>query len=195
MAEDKRQTIRKAAISAIARMGYHDATTDVIAREANVAVGTLYNYFKSKEEILSHIFEVECEKRLGYFHRVNADSSLDALEKVEEILRFHFDEMAKNPEVAAILVREKNLPLVCPHTGPGRFRGLSAVLIDILRAGIEAGTLRPHNPEIIASCLMGGVEAVISGFVLNGSSQDGMEEASGEIVRLLRNGIEKSLGR
>ena len=42
--------------------GFHTATTDKIAAAAGVAVGTIYNYFKNKEDILNHIFQVEYEK-------------------------------------------------------------------------------------------------------------------------------------
>jgi TetR/AcrR family fatty acid metabolism transcriptional regulator len=57
--EQKKEIIRRAAIEVISKLGFHGATTDRIAQEAKVAVGTIYNYFKNKEDILDYIFEVE----------------------------------------------------------------------------------------------------------------------------------------
>jgi TetR/AcrR family fatty acid metabolism transcriptional regulator len=63
LAEDKRMRICEAAIKLFAAKGYHEARADEIAQEAGVAVGTIYNYFKNKEDILLDIFVAEFEKR------------------------------------------------------------------------------------------------------------------------------------
>lgn len=192
MTKDKKEEIRKAATEVIARMGFHQATIDLIAREAGVAVGTLYNYFKNKDDILSHIFEVEYSKRAAYFDEVIADRELGPLDKIERMLRFHFDQLRANPDVARILLRERDLPVMCRLRGAEGFRGLPRFLVDVLMAGVREGSLRAHDPEIIAPALMGAVEAVMTGYVTDPESRESrLERALDEIHGLLRYGLEK----
>ena len=54
---DKRARILDAAIRVFARAGYHGARVSDIAREAGIAYGLVYHYFRNKEEILASAFE------------------------------------------------------------------------------------------------------------------------------------------
>ena len=60
---DKRHRIMNAAITSFAQRGYHQATIADVAREAGVAAGTIYLYFKNKDDLLVSIFE---EKVQGF---------------------------------------------------------------------------------------------------------------------------------
>ncbi len=193
MTLDKKEIIRQAAISVIAERGFHESTVDLIAGRARVSVGTIYNYFRSKEEILSHIFDVEYAKRLAFFKNVSAQARLGPLEKVDGILRFHLDEMKANPDLASLLVREGYSHRACHHRGAGHFRGLSQLLAEILAEGVKDGTLRPHDPGIVAPCLMGAVEAAMALFVHDpDGGKDHLGRATGEVLNLLRHGIQKT---
>ncbi len=64
---DKREVILDAAIKVFAEAGYHGARVSDIAREAGVAYGLVYHYFKNKDEILSTIFE---QQWLGFITAV-----------------------------------------------------------------------------------------------------------------------------
>src|SRR5512134_1935989 len=55
--DDKRQRILQAAVKVFARKGYHGAKVAEIARRANVADGTIYLYFRNKEDILVSLFD------------------------------------------------------------------------------------------------------------------------------------------
>ena len=59
--EEKQDLIRQAAIRAFSHKGFYNTRAEEIAREAGIAVGTIYNYFASKEEILLSIFKEEFE--------------------------------------------------------------------------------------------------------------------------------------
>jgi len=50
---EKEELIKQAAIRVFASEGFHKARMEAIAREAGVAVGTIYNYFTGKEDVLS----------------------------------------------------------------------------------------------------------------------------------------------
>jgi len=61
---DKKEAIRKAAIKIMAKEGFYNTKMQAIADECGIAIGTLYLYFISKEDILDYIFMVEykCDK-------------------------------------------------------------------------------------------------------------------------------------
>src|SRR4029077_18593957 len=69
--DDKRQRILQAAVKVFARKGYHGAKVSEIARRADVADGTIYLYFRNKEDILVSLFdEVMAEQLESKRHEV-----------------------------------------------------------------------------------------------------------------------------
>ena len=86
---DKLRANSGGAIQVIAQLGYHYATTDKIANQAGIAVGTIYNYFRNKDEILDYIFQVEVDKRYRCYNEL-ASRDLLALEKMRQLLTMHF---------------------------------------------------------------------------------------------------------
>lgn len=103
---DKKELIRRAAIKIMAREGFYNTRPLQIAEEAGIAVGTIYNYFRSKEEILEYIFEKELGKRLKYIQEAK-ESPKNFWTKIKRFLDRHYEEIKKNPDVGKILVREK----------------------------------------------------------------------------------------
>ena len=63
---NKKELIRKHSIKVMAKEGYHNTKVQTIAQEANISVGTIYNYFKNKKEILEYIFQVEHDRRIKF---------------------------------------------------------------------------------------------------------------------------------
>ena len=68
---DKREAILRAAISVFARCGYFNSKVADIAREAGVADGTVYLYFKDKNEILFNLHELGFQKMAEYNFNTN----------------------------------------------------------------------------------------------------------------------------
>src|SRR6266567_7172334 len=79
---DKRAAIIRAAIRVFAHNGYFNSKVADIAREAGVADGTVYLYFKSKEEILHSIFDRTVDEAVA-----DARKQLDAISDPREKLR------------------------------------------------------------------------------------------------------------
>src|SRR5512145_157449 len=87
---DKHAAILRAAIRVFANNGYFNSKVADIAREAGVADGTVYLYFKSKEEILHSIFDRTVEEALGAAkERVKRIS--DPREKLRQIAHMHLE--------------------------------------------------------------------------------------------------------
>ena len=63
--EDKHQRIIKAALKVFSKKGFYNSKVSEIAKEAEVADGTIYLYFKNKDDILISVFETEMKKMIN----------------------------------------------------------------------------------------------------------------------------------
>lgn len=65
--EEKRSLIMQTALEHFSLNGYHATTVSHIARHAGISKGLMYNYFRSKEELLQEIIRVSVEEMYRYF--------------------------------------------------------------------------------------------------------------------------------
>src|SRR5207244_13245052 len=98
---DKRGTILRAATRVFARNGYFNSKVADIAREAGVADGTVYLYFKSKEEILHSIFNRGMEEAIAD-GRKQLEGICDAREKLRRIALLHLERPGTDRALAAV---------------------------------------------------------------------------------------------
>lgn len=191
--EDKKELIRETAIEVIANLGFHNATTDRIAVEAGVSVGTIYNYFRNKEAILEYIFEVELDKRRSYLEKIQQES-LSLRDKFEQLLTMHFAAINENPAVGKILAREHPTPL---HNDLSTkindfLEGIPAQICKLLDEGVQNGEIRPCNTQIVSVAIFGAVSSVVLYGVGQGSAQERtqvLQQAASELVDLYFQGL------
>src|SRR3712207_1331909 len=98
---DKREAILRAAIHVFARNGYFNSKVADVARVAGVADGTVYLYFKSKEEILHSIFDQSAGAALAEARRLTADIE-DPREKLRRIARLHLERLGADRDLAIV---------------------------------------------------------------------------------------------
>ncbi len=102
---DKRDLIYKCSTELIATNGYENTTIHMIANSAGISVGTVYNYFSSKEDILDYIFRVEYEKRENILKEIS-ESDIPIEIKIQKIIDFQFSEVENNASVLKTLLQE-----------------------------------------------------------------------------------------
>lgn len=104
--EQRYQTILKAAERCFAREGYHKASVELIADEAEVSVGTVYFYFKNKEDLLIHLLNdigFQLRELLGREFR-KADGTDEGMQRAGKVF---FDEFCPHyPERLLIFFRD-----------------------------------------------------------------------------------------
>jgi len=183
----KKDQIRKAAIKVIAKEGFFNATTDKIAKEAGVAVGTLYNYFSSKEEILDYIFEMEYKRRLGFYNEIK-DGTMEWFAKIEELLKFHFQEIIKEPDIVKIVLAEKINASRSKLISIENFAQLPKIIAEILSEGIKKNKIRKCDVKIMALIIFGFIESVMGEFLATGSEVF-LDKALKEFCALLKQGL------
>ncbi|HHY38885.1 MAG TPA: TetR/AcrR family transcriptional regulator [Clostridia bacterium] len=185
MPESKKEQIRQAAITVIAREGFHAATTDKIASEAGVAVGTIYNYFSNKEDILQYIFQVEYEKRAAFLAELS-QKELGTIAKIRAMLEMHFTKVQENPNLVKVILAENRF---------GRRQkenGLLGLLEQIIRTGIARKDIRPCHASIIATILFGAIEAIMARYLAAGETKSdatALSAAVEEIIGLISRGL------
>src|ERR1051325_11966244 len=98
---DKRSAILRAAIRVFAGNGYFNSKVADIAREAGVADGTVYLYFKSKEEILHSIFDRNMEEAIAT-GRTQLQNIDDPREKLRRIALLHLERLGADCDLALV---------------------------------------------------------------------------------------------
>src|ERR1700752_1942784 len=114
----KPQQIIDAAIRVFARTGYYNSRVSDIAREAGIASGTIYLYFKTKEEILVTLFRDKMAEFVAHLRREIA-AETDPVEKIRRLVRLHFTVLEASPALAEVVQVEL-------RQGQKFFRGASA---------------------------------------------------------------------
>ena len=146
----KRRQIMDGARRLFLSQGFDAASMNAIAQQAGVSKGTLYVYFKSKEELFEAILEEQCaEQAQQIFTFENNEDVEVALTRLgRELVRFLPGIVPSLRTVIAIADRMPELGTKFYLAGPGRgIASLKAYLED----QVTAGALKPHDCEIAAA--------------------------------------------
>ena len=164
---DKPQQIVEAAIRVFARNGYYNSRVSDIAREAGIASGTIYLYFRTKEEILVTLFREQMASFVAHLRHEIAGER-DAVAKIRRLVALHFSVLEQNPALAEVVQVEL-------RQGNKFFRGASAhevsayfeLIGSVLDEGVAAGTFRPDLPVKVATkVLFGAMDQMATSWVL-----------------------------
>jgi len=165
---DKRGLILDAAIGVFARLGYHGARVSDIAREAGIAYGLVYHYFRNKEEILNTIFE---ERWAGFLEAVEgiADSATSTEDKLVSVAALVLNAHRLRPEWVKVLVLE--IQRSSRFAQPSQMRAIGRLfqaVTRMLREGQRREELRAElDPEVASYMFIGALEIVITARVLD----------------------------
>src|SRR5215207_6831094 len=156
---DKRQAILRAAIRVFAHNGYFSSKVADIAREAGVADGTVYLYFKSKEEILHSIFDRNMEEAIADGKK-RLEGVTDPRERLRRIAHMHLDRLGADRDLAVVFqVELRGSTKFMEEFSAAAF----AEYLNLIRATIEegqrAGVFRADlNPKVVAKVLFGALD-------------------------------------
>jgi AcrR family transcriptional regulator len=107
--ENKKATqekILKVALELFSTRGFYKTTTRQISRKAGVAEGTLFNYFRSKEDLALYFFEREVEGIIAWFEQENGLRDATVVEQLFAIVQRHLDRMEPYEEfIGAVYLR------------------------------------------------------------------------------------------
>jgi TetR/AcrR family fatty acid metabolism transcriptional regulator len=194
---DKRARILEAAIHVFARHGYHGARVSDIAREAGIAYGLVYHYFRNKEEILASVFEERWSGFLAVVEAIAAGPNTSN-EKLEAIAAIILNAFRVRPDWVKVLVLE--IQRSSRFSDPERIRAVGRLfeqVARIVRAGQEAGELRRDvDPQVACFVFLGALDLAITSLVLGLTKIDGGQEieyharAARSVVDVFLRGVE-----
>lgn len=165
---DKRELILRAATEVFARGGYFNSKVADIARVAGVADGTVYLYFKGKEDILRSIFArsmaeaiAECRRRLA-----NLD---DPREKLRHIARLHLEGLGADRDLAVVFQVELRGSVKFmeefSHAGLAEYL---QIIRETFEEGQRTGTFRKDlNAKVAAKILFGALDEMATNWILS----------------------------
>src|SRR6266849_1791118 len=164
---DKRSAILRAAIRVFAHNGYFNSKVADIAREAGVADGTVYLYFKSKEEILHSIFDRTVDEAVADA-RKQLDDISDPREKLRQIARLHLEKLGADRDLAVVFqVELRGSTKFMEEFSAAGFAGYLALIRSTFEEGQRAGVFRPDlNAKIVAKILFGALDEMATNWIL-----------------------------
>ena len=190
---ERRRTILRAAIDVFARKGYHGCRIADVAKEAGVAYGLVYHYFKNKDELLETVFDTGWS---GFVTRVRAvvegEGPLSA--KVHGVVDVAFEAYRVDPRAVKVLILE------IARSPAGSRINRQTAFVDAIRLSSElfirakeAGELRADTDPLLSSALLfGAIEMGLTAFVTGlADSRDAqaLERAKAQIADTFLHGV------
>jgi len=165
---DKRESILRAATSVFAHNGYFNSKVADIAREAGVADGTVYLYFKSKEDILHSIFDRSVEEALGAA-RKQIESVSDPKEKLRQIARLHLERLGADRDLAVVFqVELRGSTKFMEEFSAAGFAEYLALIRATFEEGQRTGVFRSDlNANVVAKVLFGALDEMATNWILS----------------------------
>ncbi|MER2071336.1 MAG: TetR/AcrR family transcriptional regulator, partial [Psychrobacillus sp.] len=185
----KYKQIIDAAIIVIAENGYHQSQVSKIAKQAGVADGTIYLYFKNKEDILISVFEEKMEVFADNLKEILKED-ISASEKLYKMIENHFKVLASNKHLATVTqleLRQSNLALRLRINAI--LKNYLTLLDTILKEGIKNEEFENSvDIRLARQMVFGTIDETTTSWVMNEYKYDlvGLTE---KVHRLLLKGI------
>jgi len=186
---DKYQQILTAAINVFAERGFSQSTISQIAQEAGVADGTIYLYFKNKDDILVQFYEAMTEHVSERFWKA-VEEGKTAIDKLNNLVYAHLDLFQSQPPGAIVYQGETHLQwrLVQEPT-----RQMSKMYRDVISQvvaqGQKEGTIRSDlYVGLVKRLINGAVDEVINTWIHTGRDHD-LTSMAAPLVELFIKGI------
>ncbi|MCB2229019.1 MAG: TetR/AcrR family transcriptional regulator [Desulfarculaceae bacterium] len=174
----KRNVIIQAAIQVFAEKGYNKAKISEIAKLAQVADGTVYDYFDSKEDLLLSIPEEHFSR---YFQQASdAFEIKDPVRRLKRLIRFHYTSFLQERQFLKVFLLE--LQLTARFYGSksfATFKRYFGLVEDVIVQGQEAGVFRPEaDSRVFRNLFLGAFSHMALRWLIvrESSDADKMEE-------------------
>ncbi|MCX7570043.1 TetR/AcrR family transcriptional regulator [Tumebacillus sp. DT12] len=169
---EKYEAILSAAVKVIGQAGYHNAPISKIAREAGVADGTVYLYFKNKEDILISILR----ETIGTIvDRIQEElpGVEDPVKALHLVVTVYFETLGKSTDLAMftqVHLRQSNAEM---RKQIGEIiRPYYSIIDDIIRMGVDSGEFRDHDLRIARRMIFGTMDETVTAWILTGAKYD-----------------------
>lgn len=185
---NKADRIIEAAVGILATKGYQKATIQEISKTAEVSDGTIYEYFKNKEDVLFSALERQFDQNLDSLEELFAISS--PLRKLKRFIRYHFTIYMNKPVFMKIFLFDAIYnPRFYASNAYRPFKNYLESIYDILEEGKRDGSIRIEiNNRIFVNLFMGLFSHMVSRwlFTENANHRGNIVEINGAVNLLIR---------
>jgi len=186
---DKREAIIRAAIKVFARKGFFNSKVADVAKEAGIADGTVYLYFKSKDEILHSIFDQAMKRFIaeGIAELHGISSPVDKLRKIAEL---HLARLGADRDLAIVFqVELRGSTKFMREFSAAGFHDYLEVIRRTIEEGQKAGTFRHDiKPIVCAKILYGSLDEMVTNWILSKKPYS-LEPMAGEVLKVFLKGV------
>lgn len=185
----KYQQILSAAVSVFAQYGYHRAQVSKIAEMANVADGTIYLYFKNKEDLLIAVFE----EKIGHFIDCIEEGIMketNVLDQLYRLVDLHLSLLESKPDLAVVTQLELRQSKYVIQEKLNRILQKYFNLIDsiILKGQEEQIISERIEKYVVRNMIFGTLDQTVTSWVISEQTYS-LHEQAGQIKQLLLQGL------
>ena len=184
----KRDVILRAAIDVFAERGYFNAQVADVARAAGVAAGTVYLYFRSKDDLLISIFERGMREALAE-GRAAVEAVADPRERLRRFARLHLARLGRDRNLAVVFqVELRQSTKFMERFSATLLREYLGLLRNAIAEGQREGLLRGDiKPTVAAKMLFGALDEMATNWILSRRRYQ-LEADADAVVDLFLNG-------
>jgi TetR/AcrR family fatty acid metabolism transcriptional regulator len=189
----KKDLIINAAIQIFAEKGFYNAKVADVARKAGVADGTIYLYFKNKDDILISLFETKMEEILHRFKTI-VNTKASAIEKINHFIQLHFQLIEEDQNLAEVFqveLRQSSKFLKDYHNQ--KFIDYLNIIGNILHEGQESGVFRPDfRIYTLKLAIFGALDEIARQWILSEEPKFNLKETALELAETITKGLVSS---
>ncbi len=159
-----KEEILRAALNLFSTKGFHNVSMQDVAAESEFAVGTLYNFFQSKEQLFSELLD-DCAEKIHQTISPIFQSGLPEDKKIRAFIKIHNKLAEDNIEFIKLYVSEYGTLTIVPRTATEKAEqtktGLYSKIEETIKSGIERNIFRPVDAKITTMSLSSTLQSFI----------------------------------
>jgi len=185
----KRDALLRAAIDVFAERGYFNAQVADVARAAGVAAGTVYLYFRSKDDLLISIFERGMREAIAEGKQV-VEGVDDPIERLRRLARLHLERLGRDRNSAVVFqVELRQSTKFMERFSSTLLRDYLGLLRGAIADGQRSGAFRGDvKPTLAAKALFGALDEMATNWILSKRKYSLTAQADA-VVDLFLNGV------
>ncbi len=190
-ASGKYEAILRAAIKVFAQNGFFNSKVADVAKEAGVADGTVYLYFKNKDDILVSIFNHVTEQALER-GRVTLGEIEDPVEKLKRIVESHLEMYARDRDLAVVFqVELRSSTKFMEQFSATKVTDYLDVISNVIAEGQKRGVFRKDlNAKLTAKILFGALDEMVTNWVLT-HKRNSLLATAEPLIDVFLNGVSR----
>jgi len=191
-ASDKRDRILLAATRVFARKGFHATRVSEVAKAAGVADGTIYLYFKSKDELLISIFEDRVDHLLEAVRR-EMEALPNAQARLRRIIELQLGLLDGERDLAEVITvsLRQSTRLLKQYAAP-KFLAYLETIADVIKGGQADGSFRDDVvPLDAARAIFGALDGLALTWALGPAHPGALQATAGQVANVFLQGLER----